>query len=164
MEAGDIFFPPVAPLPTAITPQSYDEHRGQETPLIIDNGSTTLRYGFCTASTPFCGSNVVAKYKERKFNRQVLLFGDAVEVESTAKAQAKSPWEGDVLLNFDALVSPYSVRVCILDVLIASILFGGEVGECSRSCFYSFGHRCRDAGPPSIDDRTLMLAIALQSM
>ncbi|EIN13328.1 actin-like ATPase domain-containing protein [Punctularia strigosozonata HHB-11173 SS5] len=103
MEAGDVYTPPTAPAPVPITPQSYDEYRGKGTPLVIDNGSTTLRYGFCTAETPFSGPNVVAKYKERKFNRPVLLFGDAVEVESTAKAQAKTPWEGDVLLNFDAL-------------------------------------------------------------
>ena len=38
----------------------------------------------------------------------ILLFGDAIDAEGGAKSQAKTPWEGDVLLNFDALVSLFS--------------------------------------------------------
>ena len=49
--------------------------------------------------------NVVSRYKDRKQNRPVLLIGDAIDAESGARAQARTPWEGDVLLNFDALVS-----------------------------------------------------------
>lgn len=90
--------------PAVVYPQSYDAHRSQHTPLVIDNGSTTLRYGFSSAIDPFEGPNVVAKYKERKYNRPLLLFGDAIDAESGAKGQARTPWEGDVLLNFDALV------------------------------------------------------------
>jgi actin-related protein 5 len=46
---------------------------------------------------------VIAKFKERRTNRPVLLFGDGVDVDSGARAQAKYAWEGDILLNFDAL-------------------------------------------------------------
>ncbi|KAJ3784869.1 chromatin remodeling complex subunit [Lentinula aff. detonsa] len=84
-------------------PEDYTPHRLQHTPLIIDNGSTNLRWGFATSSEPRFGSNIVTKYRERKTNYPLMLFGDAVEVESGAKTQAKTPWEGDVLLNFDAL-------------------------------------------------------------
>lgn len=99
---------PTPTLPTIAVPDSYDSHRSEHTPLIIDNGSTNLRYGFATASSPHSGLNVVAKYKERKFNKPLLLFGDAVDLESGAKGQARTPWEGDVLLNFDALVCAIS--------------------------------------------------------
>lgn len=93
------------PVPPSVSfPYSYDEHRDQQTPLIIDNGSTYLRYGFATSSTPRTGLNVVAKYKERKSNKPLLLFGEGIDAESGARSQAKMPWEGDVLLNFDALV------------------------------------------------------------
>ncbi|KAI0932855.1 hypothetical protein AcW1_000146 [Taiwanofungus camphoratus] len=88
---------------TAPIPDSYDEHRGQHTPLIIDNGSTTLRFGFCTSDGPRSQPNMVARYKERRTNKPLLLFGDGVDTEGGAKSQAKTPWEGDVLLNFDAL-------------------------------------------------------------
>jgi actin-related protein 5 len=94
--------------PTPQFPESYDSHRNQETPLIIDNGSTSLRFGFSTSSSPRVGANVIAKYKERKTNKPLLLFGDGVDGEGGAKNQAKTPWEGDVLLNFDALV-----RTCL---------------------------------------------------
>jgi actin-related protein 5 len=91
--------------PTGITsPDSYHDHRSNTTPLVIDNGSTTLRFGFATSTTPHAGLNAVAKYKERKFNKPLLLFGEGIDAESGAKGQTRTPWEGDVLLNFDALV------------------------------------------------------------
>ncbi|KAF5377282.1 hypothetical protein D9615_006449 [Tricholomella constricta] len=95
--------PAVSPpsLPPPVEP--YDYHRSAHTPLIIDNGSTTFRWGFSTSPNPQIGPNVIAKYKERRTNKPLLLFGDGVEVESGAKGQARTPWEGDVLLNFDAL-------------------------------------------------------------
>jgi hypothetical protein len=96
---------PNAPLPAVRQPESYDSIRGTQTPLIIDNGSTYLRYGFATSSSPVSVPNVIAKFKDRKQNRPLLLMGGAVDIESGAKSQARYPWEGDVLLNFDALVS-----------------------------------------------------------
>ncbi|PSS06632.1 hypothetical protein PHLCEN_2v3588 [Hermanssonia centrifuga] len=89
--------------PSIAVPETYDDFRGKGVPLIIDNGSTNLRFGFATSSSPRSVANVVAKYKDRKQNRPLLLFGDGVDAESGARAQARTPWEGDVLLNFDAL-------------------------------------------------------------
>ena len=63
-----------------------------------------MRFGFNTSHQPHSNLNVVSKYKERKGNKPLLLFGEAIEAESGAKGQAKTPWEGDVLLNFDAMV------------------------------------------------------------
>ena len=103
---------PNQPIPTVRQPESYEPFRGTETPLIIDNGSTNLRFGFATSASPMSAMNVVAKFKERKQNKPLLLFGDAVDVESGARTQARTPWEGDVLLNFDALVSGESMLSC----------------------------------------------------
>ncbi|KAF8491281.1 hypothetical protein JB92DRAFT_3128430 [Gautieria morchelliformis] len=94
--------PPVS-TPSLAASSSYESLRGTDTPIVIDNGATTLRWGFATSETPICQPNTITKYKERKTNRPLLLFGEAVEVEGGAKAQARTPWEGDVLLNFDAL-------------------------------------------------------------
>ena len=91
-------------MPSLAAPTSYEVLRGTDTPIVIDNGATTLRWGFATSESPSCQPNIITRYKERKTNRPLLLFGDAVEVEGGAKAQARTPWEGDVLLNFDALV------------------------------------------------------------
>ena len=102
---------PNPPLPIVRQPESYDIFRGNHTPLVIDNGSTNLRFGFATSKSPVSVPNVVAKFKDRKQNKPLLLFGDAVDVESGARSQARTPWEGDVLLNFDALVSDRAPRL-----------------------------------------------------
>ncbi|KAJ8482260.1 hypothetical protein ONZ45_g15010 [Pleurotus djamor] len=108
MEAPDTALE-ICHLPASSLPQlrpydtPYDDHRGTEIPLVIDNGSTNLRFGFATDKNPCTNLNIVAKYKERRTNKPLLLFGDAIDAESGARSQAKIPWEGDVLLNFDAL-------------------------------------------------------------
>jgi actin-related protein 5 len=112
--ASNLTHLPTVSLPSITPTDSYETHRGQCTPLIIDNGSTTIRFGFSTSPNPFSGSNVIAKYKERKYNKPLLLFGAGIEVESGAKGQARAAWEGDVLLNFDALVCSKSrIHVCV---------------------------------------------------
>ena len=111
VDGSNISYLPIQPLPTVHVPASYDEHREQHTPLCIDNGSTHLRFGFCTSETPRTGINMVAKYKERRTNKPLLLFGEGIDVEGGARSQAKTPWEGDVLLNFDALVSRLLRRI-----------------------------------------------------
>lgn len=102
-----------APLPPTLEQrmEPYAEYCAQRAPLIVDNGSTNLRWGFAGFGSPFEGLNAVAKYKERRTNKPLLLFGEAIDVESGAKAQTRTAWEGDVLLNFDALVC--SVHIAI---------------------------------------------------
>jgi actin-related protein 5 len=105
---------PIA-LPPSVAPvESYDPYRAQFTPLVIDNGSTNLRFGFSSSPNPHTGINTIAKYKERKYNKPLLLFGSGIDAESGAKGQARTPWEGDVLLNFDALVCQISLSLSLL--------------------------------------------------
>lgn len=102
--------PPILPsLPPP--PLNYE---GITNDIIIDNGATTFRWGF-SQHEPFCAPNVVAKYKDRRNNKPLLLFGEAVDCETGARGQARTPWEGDVLLNFDALVgfSCYSLSITL---------------------------------------------------
>ena len=103
---------PKPTLPThPLRKDTYEGHCDNSTPIVIDNGATTLRWGWGTEDDswlPYQGPNCIAKLKERRTNKPLLLFGEAIELESGARAQAKSPWEGDVLLNFDAMVCPSS--------------------------------------------------------
>lgn len=118
-----IYHVPAPTLPTVVPFDSYDAYRGHYTPLIIDNGASHIRFGFSLDSKPHVAPNVVARYKERKSNQFVLLFGNGVDAESGAKGQTRTPWEGDVLLNFDALVRRRaSVYLGIL-TLDGSLLF-----------------------------------------
>lgn len=114
---------PVPVFPAYTPPDSYDPFRGTRVPLIIDNGASNLRFGFSTSGSkavlaPHSVSNVIARFKERKYNQPLLLFGEGVDAESGAKGQAKTPWEGDVLLNFDALVRSSSPRFYLLPLLV----------------------------------------------
>jgi hypothetical protein len=67
-------------------------------------GSTNLRYGWATSDIPYSGLNQAARYRERKNNKQILLFGRDVEAESASRLAAKPAWEGDILSNPDVLV------------------------------------------------------------
>lgn len=100
-----IYLPTLISAPTPQSPLDYSIYREDQTPIIIDNGATTLRFGYATQDEPRTQPNAVAKYKERRFGKQLLLFGEGIDSENGARGQARTPWEGDVLLNFDALVS-----------------------------------------------------------
>ena len=144
----NIFHVPVPVLPTYTSPDSYDTFRDTHVPLIIDNGASTLRFGFSTSATPHSVSNVIAKFKERKYNQPLLLFGDGVDAESGAKGQAKTPWEGDVLLNFDALV-----RYVVVEPERARKLTSiYSTGACTRLCVHSTGNRRVERRASGIDD------------
>jgi len=157
-ETSNIFYVPTSTLPSITPPDSYDAFRSQSVPLIIDNGSSNLRFGFSTSAFPHTSPNVIAKYKERKFNQSLLLFGDAIDAESGAKSQAKTPWEGDVLLNFDAMVGflPYwNVSV---------VLRMGDVGKRVGLCVREARNRCGDHRTPYTHVRKTLLATAFKSV
>lgn len=157
---------PGALLPNLPVPQSYDDWRGKDIPLVIDNGSTTLRFGFATSPQPITVTNVVSKFRERKQNKPLLLFGDAIDAESGARSQARTPWEGDVLLNFDALVShlvheiphasfgPESNGKVTSDV--------GTIGECLGLCLHQLGDRHSVHRAPGYHDGTPMHTLAFE--
>ncbi|KAB5594304.1 Chromatin remodeling complex subunit [Ceratobasidium theobromae] len=91
------------PAPIPMVPLEYGTERP---PIVIDNGATSFRYGFAGGS-PFSWLNSVSRYRERKTNKPILLFGDATNLDATSRAQSKQPWEGDLLLNFDALENAF---------------------------------------------------------
>lgn len=77
--------------------------------LCIDNGASTLRAGYSAslataARPPIAVENINAKYKDRKFNKQVLLAGGEVYVDATSRSNTRVPFEGDVVCNFDVMV------------------------------------------------------------
>jgi hypothetical protein len=147
-DSSEVIRIPGLPLPSVSAPQSYEHYRGTDTALVIDNGSTNLRFGFATSNEPISVSNIISKFRERKQNRPMLLLGDAIDVESGARTQARTPWEGDVLLNFDALVSDIQPTNPII-ALFFGLQSDGEVtsdmldhiGERVRLRFHQFGHR-----------------------
>ena len=97
-------YPSPDPPPLGLFIEDYEPHRDTESAIVIDNGASNLRYGFATATDPFIQPNVVSRYKDRRITGTVLLFGETVDIEATTRTQSRTPWEGDLLLNFDAMV------------------------------------------------------------
>ena len=71
---------------------------------VAGTGATDFRYGWATSDKPYTGLNGMAKYKDRKTNKQLLLFGDAIEADPASRLATKLTWEGDILANPEALV------------------------------------------------------------
>lgn len=106
---------PVVPGPATST--DYHSLQGTRAVLCVDNGATTLRAGWSTDRDPrICIDNVAAKFKDRKFNRLVMLAGAEVFVDATSRANTRVPYENDVVVNFDVMVPP-SLPVSLLDTL-----------------------------------------------
>jgi len=97
---------PLVPSPPSLP--SYSSLLSSPSPptLCIDNGATTLRAGFTNLSQPYLDlENIGAKYKDRKLNTTVHLAGGEVYVDTASRSSTRVPYEGDVVCNFDVMVS-----------------------------------------------------------
>lgn len=69
-------------------------------------GATTLRAGWSTENSPrIIADNITSKYRERKTNKLITLAGSEAYVDSTSRSFMKSPFEADIVTNFDQMVS-----------------------------------------------------------
>lgn len=48
--------------------------------------------------------NVVARFRERKQGRNILLFGRDTDADANARSNARSPFDGDLLIHGDVMV------------------------------------------------------------
>lgn len=49
--------------------------------------------------------NVIARYKEKKFGRQYMLFGKDCDVDAASRSSGRTMFDGDLLIQGDLLVS-----------------------------------------------------------
>lgn len=58
-------------------------------------------------STPYIDSpNVIARYRERKLGKNMLLFGNYVDADANSRSNTRNMFDGDLLIHGDLLVSP----------------------------------------------------------
>lgn len=57
--------------------------------------------------------NVVSKYRDRKINASVIAVGNDVYADQTARANAKSPFDGSITCDFERMVRSIYTLVCI---------------------------------------------------
>ncbi|KAL7274732.1 Actin-related protein 5 [Rhizina undulata] len=75
-----------------------------EIAIVIDNGSWQTRAGFSHDPTPrFKCPPLVARYRDRKVGRTYTICGSDVFADATSRAQAKSPFDSNVVSNFDTM-------------------------------------------------------------
>ena len=92
----------VAAPPTAT---DYAQFANVDSVLCIDNGATTLRAGWNREQDPRLAiDNLSSKYRDRKFNRSILLAGAEVYVDATSRAHVRAPHEGDIVTSPDVMV------------------------------------------------------------
>lgn len=92
----------IHPAPPSST--DYDSHSLAHTPLILDNGATTLRAGWATDTSPrLVTDNIGARYRDRKVNETYLLAGSESYVDASSRSGVRSAFEGDVVCNFDQM-------------------------------------------------------------
>ncbi|KAJ2783211.1 Nuclear actin-protein involved in chromatin remodeling [Coemansia javaensis] len=74
-------------------------------PLVIDNGSDTCRAGWATEQDPRLEFEcLVTRYRNRKVSAdQIMLVGSSVHSDPMAKSSIRSPFDGGVVTNFDAM-------------------------------------------------------------
>lgn len=71
-------------------------------------GAHSWRAGFSSSSTPYIDRiNMVSRYKERKFGKNVLLFGGDTDADANSRSNARSMFDGDLLIQGDMLVSSF---------------------------------------------------------
>ena len=77
-------------------------------------GVSWLRAGWANEANPrFLCENLVSRYRDRRAGKPVLLAGFASQLEHNSRISAKSPFEGDTVVNFDAMVSRLESIDCV---------------------------------------------------
>jgi actin-related protein 5 len=68
-------------------------------------GSHSWRAGFAGSADPYIDkANMVARYKERKVGKNIMLFGRDVEADSNSRSSIRSMFDGDMLIHGEILV------------------------------------------------------------
>lgn len=79
-----------------------------ETPLVIDNGSWHFRAGWATEDTPRLDiPSLIARWRDRKAQQTYTLVGNDVNVDGMARSNAKSPYDLNLIANYDLLEGVY---------------------------------------------------------
>ncbi|KAI9309009.1 hypothetical protein BJ944DRAFT_65154 [Cunninghamella echinulata] len=80
-------------------------YKGSQIPLVIDNGSYQCRAGWANEANPsLVFDNIVSRYRDRKANSSVVAVGMDAYCDPSARSSARSPFDGNVVCDFDRMV------------------------------------------------------------
>lgn len=73
-------------------------------PIVIDNGTSQCRAGYANDKDPHLVFDCIySKYRNRTTNRTYQVVGEDVYLDPLVRAAAKTPYEGSVITNWDAV-------------------------------------------------------------
>ena len=131
----------IPPPPTTIFNASEPHYHGQlptdtstyrtsapDTAIVIDNGSSEVRAGWQSSSTPQLHfPPLMARYTDRKLNRKLTFIGSEIYFDGTARGQAKNVYEPG-----SNIVNNWDVQEGIFDYIFAKLGVDGRSGGVDR--------------------------------
>ncbi|PHZ16032.1 actin-like ATPase domain-containing protein [Rhizopus microsporus ATCC 52813] len=100
----------------------YQHYQSLNTPIVIDNGSKQCRAGWATEKLPsLVFDNVVSKYKDRRLNTNTLAVGMDALADPAAKSSARSPFDANVVCDFEKMENVLDYIFLLLGINTSSI-------------------------------------------
>ena len=104
------------------------QHSSPDTAIVIDNGSSYVRAGWQTESTPQLQfPPLMARYTDRKLNRKLMFIGSEIYFDGTARGQAKNVYEPG-----NNIVNNWDVQEGIFDYIFIKLGIDGSQGVIDR--------------------------------
>ncbi|WVQ93832.1 hypothetical protein IAU59_000910 [Kwoniella sp. CBS 9459] len=97
----------------------YDYHSldGTDPVICIDNGAHSWRAGFNNDTTPYIDRpNLIARYKDRKQGKNLMLFGRDTEVDANSRSNVRQMFDGDLLIHSDLMECALDYTFCTLGI------------------------------------------------
>lgn len=91
--------------PPYLEPEVYQSQYATESvPIVIDNGSCSLRAGYSRMEKPYLNiDSVISRYRDRKTNRTITLAGSESYVDAASRSNLRPIHEEGVVCNYDSM-------------------------------------------------------------
>lgn len=90
--------------PTPTTHESFlpSSSYNPQAPIAIDFGTSQIRAGYTTTSDPsLMFPTVLTKWRDRKISKTFTFIGNDVHLDNSIRTQAKSPFDGPLISNWE---------------------------------------------------------------
>lgn len=110
------------------TNSSVYQSSSPDTAIVIDNGSSSVRAGWQSDTTPRLQfPALMARYTDRKLNRKLTFIGSEIYFDGTARGQAKNVYEAG-----SNIVNNWDVQEGVLDYIFIKLGIDGRKGAIDR--------------------------------
>ena len=111
-------------------PEGYRQSAANpgESAIVIDNGASTVKAGFSSDQTPrFLLPPIVAKYRDRKYNKPCNFVGYDAYADATTRGQVRNVFE-----QYTSIPTNWDVMEGVLDYIFLKLGVDGAEGNIGR--------------------------------